>query len=68
MIIVGFSDLSRILKYKLLDYKKFQAEVISILVAKVQNFSYEGKKKDLPVQLSFKRCDYNALISVSLIG
>lgn len=41
MIIMGFSDLSLIIKCKLLNCKTFQP----VLIAKVQNFNY---KQHLP--------------------
>lgn len=37
MIIMGFSDLSLIIKCKLLNCKTFQP----VLIAKVQNFNYK---------------------------
>lgn len=67
VIIVGFNDLSGILKCKLLNCKKILSRSHTFVVAKVQNFNDE-KKKDLLAQLSFIVYDNNALISGSFIG
>lgn len=68
---MGFSDLSLIIKCKLLNCKTFQP----VLIAKVQNFNYKQhpplppeKKQDLPAQLSFKLRNCNALSSIISIA